>query len=109
MNEVQSFINSGQEFDVIFANNEQMGKGAMNALVEAGLDGDIPIVSTGGGPDGLQMIDEDEITATMSAPVSLQGLITFKNLYRHLNGKTPEEFTSLPVIPVTKDTMDEAI
>ena len=109
MNEVQSFINSGQEFDVIFANNEQMGKGAMNALVEAGLDEEVAIVSTGGGPDGLQMIEEGEITATMSAPVSLQGLITFKNLYQFVNGKTPEEFTSLPVIPVTKDTLDAAI
>ncbi|MGM8364886.1 sugar ABC transporter substrate-binding protein [Virgibacillus sp. W0181] len=109
MNEVQSFINSGKEFDVIFANNEQMGKGAMNALVEAGLDEEVAIVSTGGGPDGLDMINGGEITATMSAPVSLQGLITFKNLYQHLNGKTPEEFMALPVIPVTKDTLDSAI
>jgi|SRR5690625_1437429 len=109
MNEVQSYINSGKEFDVIFANNEQMGKGAMNALKEAGLENDIKIVSTGGGPDGLDMIADGELTATIAAPVSLQGLITFKNLYQFLDGKTPDEFTPIPVIPITKDSLADAI
>jgi ribose transport system substrate-binding protein len=109
MNVTQSFIQSGKEFDVVFANNELMGKGVMNALKEAGLDKKVKVVSTGGGPDGLKMIEDGEITATMSAPVSLQGLITFRNLYQHANGKTPEKFTPLPIIPVTKETLAEAV
>lgn len=109
MNVTQSFIQSGKAFDVVFANNEMMGKGVMNALKEANLQDKVKIVSTGGGPDGLKMIEDGEITATMSAPVSLQGLITFKNLYQHLNGKTPEKFTPLPIIPVTKDSLSKAV
>lgn len=109
MNVTQSFIQSGKEFDVVFANNELMGKGVMNALKEANLQDKVKIVSTGGGPDGLKMIEEGEITATMSAPVSLQGLITFRNLYQHANGKTPEKFTPLPIIPVTKDSLADAV
>lgn len=109
MNVTQSFIQSGKEFDVIFANSELMAKGVMNALKEANLQDKVKIVSTGGGPDGLKMIEDGEITATMSAPVSLQGLITFKNLYQYLNGKTPEKFTPLPIIPVTKDKLAEAV
>lgn len=109
MNQTQNVIQSGQKFDVVFANNELMGKGVMNALKEAGLDNTVSIVSTGGGPDGLKMVEDGEITATMSAPVSLQGLITFKNLYQHLNGKTPDKFIPLPIIPVSKETLGEAI
>jgi ribose transport system substrate-binding protein len=109
MNQTQNVIQSGKKFDVVFANNELMGKGVMNALKEAGLDKTVSIVSTGGGPDGLKMVEDGEITATMSAPVSLQGLITFKNLYQHLNGKTPDKFIPLPIIPVSKDTLGEAI
>lgn len=109
MNVTQSFIQSGKEFDVVFANNELMGKGVMNALKEANLQDKVKIVSTGGGPDGLKMIEEGEITATMSAPVSLQGLITFRNLYQNANGKAPEKFTPLPIIPVTKDSLAEAV
>jgi ribose transport system substrate-binding protein len=109
MNVTQNFIQSGKQFDVVFANNELMGKGVMNALKEANLQNKVKIVSTGGGPDGLKMVQDGEITATMSAPVSLQGLITFKNLYQSLHGKTPEKFISLPLIPVTKDILDKAI
>lgn len=109
MNVTADAINAGTTFDVVFANNEQMGKGVNNALEEAGL-ADIPIVATGGGPDGLQMIEDGEITATISAPVSLQGLTTFKNLYQSVVvGETPEKFTPLPVIPVDKDNLADAV
>ena len=109
MNVTQNFIQSGQEFDVVFANNEQMAQGVINALKDAGLYGKVKIVATGGGPVGLQMIKNKQIDATMSAPVSLQGLITFKNLYQHLKGKTPPKFTPLPIIPVTTDNVDDAV
>ena len=93
----------------MFANNEQMGKGVNNALEEAGLT-DVPIIATGGGPDGLKMIEDGEITATISAPVSLQGLTTFKNLYQSIVvGATPEKFTPLPVVPVDKDNIADAV
>lgn len=109
MNVTSDAINAGTEFDVVFANNEQMGKGVRNALDEAGLD-EIPIVATGGGPDGLAMIEDGEITATISAPVSLQGLITFRNLYEYVvKGETPEKFVPLPLQPVDADNLDEAV
>src|SRR5690606_33075643 len=83
-------------------------KGVKNALTDAGLD--LPIISTGGGPDGLKMIEDGEITATMSAPVSLQGMITFRNLYQQVAlGETPEKTVALPVIPVDKSTIAEAV
>lgn len=108
MNVTADAIQSGTEFDVVFANNELMAKGVKNALVDAGLD--LPIISTGGGPDGLKMIEDGEITATMSAPVSLQGMTTFRNLYQAVVlGEAPEKSMSLPVIPVDKSTIAEAV
>jgi ribose transport system substrate-binding protein len=109
MNLTQSFIQSGKKFDVVFANNELMAKGVDKALTDANLKDKVKIVSTGGGPDGLQMIQNGQLTATMSAPVSLQGLITFKSLNESLNGSQPAKFISLPIIPVTKDTIDQAV
>jgi ribose transport system substrate-binding protein len=101
-------IQSGTDFDVVFANSELMAKGVKNALDDAGLD--LPIVATGGGPDGLAMIKDGELTATMGAPVSIQGLTTFKNLYQYVVlGETPKKSVALPVIPVDKSTLAEAI
>ena len=103
-NVTTDLINSGTEFDYIFANNDMMAQGCYNALKDAGKEG-LPIVSTGGSPDGYQMLQDGVEAANMTAPVSLQGVKTFLNLYNQVAlGQAPtEKFTALPVIPVAAD------
>ncbi|MDY5340413.1 MAG: sugar ABC transporter substrate-binding protein [Intestinimonas sp.] len=103
-NVTTDLINSGTEFDYIFANNDMMAQGCYNALKDAGKEG-LPIVSTGGSPDGYQMLQDGVEAANMTAPVSLQGVKTFLNLYNQVAlGQAPaEKFTALPVIPVSAD------
>ena len=81
-----------------------MAQGCYNALKDAGKEG-LPIVSTGGSPDGYQMLQDGVEAANMTAPVSLQGVKTFLNLYNQVAlGQAPtEKFTALPVIPVAAD------
>lgn len=103
-NVTTDLINSGTEFDYIFANNDMMAQGCYNALKDAGKEG-IPIVSTGGSPDGYQMLQDGVEAANMTAPVSIQGVKTFLNLYNKVAlGEDPaEKFMALPVIPVSAD------
>lgn len=105
-----SLITSGTEFDYIFANNGMMAKGCYQALQDNDM-GDVPIVSTGGSPDDYDMLVEGVESANMTAPVSIQGIQTFKNLYDFVaNGTEPaEKYQSLPVIPVSADKLDEFI
>ena len=102
LNLTQNFINSGVEFNCVFANNDQIAHGCYQALTEAGM-GDIPVVSTGGSPDAYNFLKDGIEAANMTAPVSIQGVQTFKNLYDYVaNGKVPaEKFQSLPVVPVS--------
>ena len=103
-NVTTDLINSGTEFDYIFATNDMMAQGCYNALKDAGKEG-LPIVSTGGSPDGYQMLQDGIEAANMTAPVSIQGVKTFLNLYNKVAlGEDPaEKFTALPVIPVSAD------
>ena len=103
-------IASGAEFDVIFANNDLMAQGCYQALEDAGKSG-IPIISTGGSPDGYRMLQDGIEAANMTAPVSIQGVKTFRNLYNYVvHGKRPQEkFTALPIIPISAETLDEFI
>ena len=73
-------------------------------LKDAGKE-NIPIVSTGGSPDGFKMLQDGIEAANMTAPVSIQGVKTFMNLYNKVAlGEDPaEKFTALPVIPVSAD------
>ena len=105
LNLTTNFINSGTEFNCIFANNDQMAQGCYQACEEANLD--LPIVSTGGSPDAYAFLEDGIEAANMTAPVSLQGVQTFKNLYKYVTeGKVPDpKFQSLPVIPVAGDDL----
>jgi ribose transport system substrate-binding protein len=111
LNATQDVIAAGEEFDVIFANNESMAVGCYNALEDAGLAGEIPIVSTGGGPTGVQMLKDGIIQATVASPVSLQGLYLFKAMYLYETKgiEPPEDFITYPVKAVTLDDLDEII
>ena len=101
LNLTQNFINSGTEFNCIFANNDQIAQGCYQALQMANLT-NIPVVSTGGSPDAKKFLEDGIEAANMTAPVSIQGVQTFKNLYEFVvDGKTPDpKFQSLPIIPV---------
>lgn len=86
-----------------------MAQGCYQALQDAGKT-DIPIVSTGGSPDDYKMLQDGIESANMTAPVSIQGVQTFKNLYDYVVlGKTPEKFISLPIIPVGRENIDDYV
>lgn len=107
LNLTQNFINSGTEFNCIFANNDQIAQGCYQALQAAGMEDEIPVVSTGGSPDAYAFLEDGVEAANMTAPVSIQGIQTFMNIYNYVaNGTEPaEKFTSLPVIPVSGDDL----
>lgn len=108
-NVTTDLISSGTEFDYIFANNGMMAQGCFQALKDADM-ADIPIVSTGGSPDDYKMLVDGVESANMTAPVSIQGVQTFKNLYDTVvEGKTVEQFVSLPIVPVSADKIEEFI
>lgn len=109
--EVADVLASGAKFDAIFANNEPIAQGCYNALKDAGLEGTVPIIATGGGPTGLKQFDAGIIDATVASPVSLQGLWLFKAMWLYVSeGITPpEKFIALPNMVITKDNLAENI
>lgn len=109
-NVTQDFIASGKsEFDVVFAQNDSQAMGVYLALKENGLE-KTPILSTGGAPQGWEMLQAKQEQANMTAPANLQGLIQFKMIWAHLNGVAGvPEWIALPVIPVDLDNAGEWI
>ncbi len=102
---------AGKDFDVVFCNNEPIAVGALNALRDAGLEGDIPVVASNGSPNGLRMIEEGELAATVSVPVSLQGLYIFKALYLYTTQGIVPPYTRIviPSILIDQSNVHEAI
>ncbi len=110
-NAVADVIQAGDEFTVIFSNNESMAVGVHNALKDAGLDGQIPIIATNGGPTGIKMIQEGTLEATIAVPVSIQGLYMFKAMYlKAAKGIDPPQlFLRIDPVVINKDNLDEIV
>lgn len=110
MNVTQDVIQAGIEFDVVFANSEEMAVGVYSALQDAGIEEEVKIIATGAGPTGVDMIKNGELDASIASPVSLQGLWLFKAMWLHYNGiEPPEKFIPLPEFPIDKNNLDENI
>jgi ribose transport system substrate-binding protein len=107
----QNVLQSGVQFDIFVANNEDMAKGVLRAVKEAGKFGEILVMGGGGGglPDGLELVKKGELIATTNTAPSLQGALAFKALWQHLNGKETEKEILLPITVITKDNLDESV
>lgn len=108
MNVTQDFIQSGVEFDALFAHNGQMYAGCMAALEDANLLDKVETMTEGGNPDELQWIKEGKHEYALSIPPNLQGIACFKALWMKVNGDTPPAQFELPATRVSKDNLDTA-
>jgi len=109
-NVTQDFIASGKsDFDVVFANNGLEATGVYNAL-KANNMAKIPIISTGGSDQDYQMMQSGTESANMTAPVNIQGVVSFDFLWNKVNNiafkntKIP-----LPIIAIDKSTISQWI
>lgn len=109
VNNMQNFLQSGKEFNAVFVATEHQATGVISVLKDADLFGKVTIFTTGGGPTGLKMLENNEVTGTATAPVSLQGYLAFRDLWWAVNGYTAPKFSYVPAIFITKENIHEAI
>jgi inositol transport system substrate-binding protein len=105
----QNLLQSGQEIDVIFANNEDMAGGVIQVLKEAGKLGEIAVVSTGGSPEGIQLIKAGELEATAAGSAGLEGALCFKACWDAYQGKKVPKLINPPIMIATKDNIDSVV
>ena len=109
LNQTQNTLQSGIQFDVIFANNEQIAQGVLSALEDAGLKGKIPVFATGGSPLGIEMLENGDLDATMAAPTSFMGMMAAKMLATLVTGGTVDALINVPLTPATIDNIDDIV
>jgi len=96
------------EFDAVFAHNDSMMMGALQAMDDAGLDqSKIVTVSYDGVPDVLMAIRDGKLDATVQYPVGMAGAIVNLVIDYLRNGTMPEKKDD-KINPwvITKDNLD---
>jgi ribose transport system substrate-binding protein len=79
----------GDKIKAVWAANDDMALGALEALRAAGLAGKIPVVGVDGIPEAIAAVDKGEMVATVSSDAFYQGSIGLAMGYCVATGKVP--------------------
>lgn len=88
---VQAWLTKyGNDIKAIWAANDDMALGAVEALRAAGLAGKIPVVGVDGIPEAIQAVDKGEMIMTVSSDATYQGSIGLALGYCVVTGEIPQ-------------------
>jgi ribose transport system substrate-binding protein len=113
---VQAWLSKyGDKIKAIWAANDDMALGAVEALRAQGLAGKIPVVGVDGIPEAIQAVKTGEMTATVSSDAYYQGSIGLAMGYCVLTGQAPmpakwtneQRNFNLRLITISKDNVDQ--
>lgn len=101
-NWIQSY---GGQINAVFAQNDEMGMGAVNALTAAGLKDKIVVVSIDAIPDALQAVQKGTLDATVFQNAQQQGSQAIETALKIINKQPYEKQTLVPFQLVTKENV----
>jgi len=107
--QMQNLITSYPNLKACFVQNEDMALGAIQALKEAGKDGQVAIVSQNGAPYGLESISAGGIKATVGWSPSQEGQLALRVLVDYIRGnKNQPKLTITPMTVITRANVGAA-
>jgi ribose transport system substrate-binding protein len=108
-NQMQTLITSYPDLKAVFVQNEDMALGAIQALKEADMVGQVAIVSQNGAPYGLESIAAGGIKATVGWSPSQEAQLATRMLVEFIrDGKVPPKLTISPMTVITKANVSAA-
>ena len=107
MPKMQKILESGVEFDTVFAINDVSALGAMAALQDANRLSETTVFGVDGTPEAKAMIKENIMTATVAQYPNKIGEYAAERLYKILDGEEVANKRLVPVYLITKDNVDD--
>ena len=94
------------EINLLVAENDAMGMGALKAIHESGKSGDIMVVGFDGQKEAYELIKKGEFNATaLNSPKELARLVV-EALVRYYQGEQVDKIIHTPAVLITKDNVD---
>lgn len=103
----KGFLEQYPEIDALFAHDDNIAIGAIEAIKEAGRAGEFPIISISGNTDGYEAIKNGEIYSTVSQPPDWEGITAVRTAIRLINGEEVPKWIKTPVKLVTRENVSE--
>jgi len=103
-NWIQSF---GDDISAVFAQNDEMGMGAVVALEQAGIKEKVVVASVDAIADALDAVKTGRLDATVFQDARGQGSTAVQTAYTIVTGKPFEKQVFIPFQLVTRDNVDK--
>jgi ribose transport system substrate-binding protein len=97
MTVMENILQGNPEIDAVFAHNDNMALGAMEAIAAAGRSDEIMIVGFDAIDDAVEAVKEGEMAATVAQKPSLMGEMAVETAIKVANGEEVEEYTPVPL------------
>jgi ribose transport system substrate-binding protein len=104
----QDALSADEDLAVIYANNDDLAAGAIQALEERGIDMESVIV-TGfdGTPEGLDLIEEGKLDMTIALRPYHWGILGVETIVSQLRGEEVPSLVEIEVEQVTSENIEE--
>lgn len=94
---MENMLQSKPEIEAVFAQNDEMALGAIEAIEAAGKTGEIQVVGFDGTDDGLDAIEAGTLSATVAQQPEEMGKLAMQAAYDHFSGKKVEKSIASPL------------
>ena len=105
LNVMENIIQGNGNIQAVFAHNDEMALGALEAINSANKD--LITIGFDGTDDALSSIRNGQLTATVAQQPVLMGEMAVQAAIDHIQGKEVEEVIAAPLKLVTKETVDQ--
>ena len=102
-NWIQSY---GTQINAVFAQNDEMGLGALKALQDAGMKDKVVVVGIDAIPDALQAVKKGTLDATVFQNAKQQGAGAIETAVKIATGKPFEKELLIPFQLITKENVN---
>ena len=108
MSVMENFLQSFEEINAVYASNDEMALGAIQAIKAADRMDEIMVMGNDGTADAISAIEAGEMAVSNATPPYIQGYCAVDMMYRALQGEDiPDTIIEQSTI-ITKDNLDEA-
>ncbi|MGM0499222.1 MAG: ribose ABC transporter substrate-binding protein RbsB [Bacillota bacterium] len=101
MTVMENILQGNQNIDAVFAHNDNMALGAMEAIAAAGRSDEIMVVGFDAIDDAREAVKEGEMAATVAQKPGLMGEMAVETAIKVVNGEEVAEYTPVPLELIT--------
>ncbi|MFO8068738.1 MAG: D-ribose ABC transporter substrate-binding protein [Alkalibacterium sp.] len=100
---MENMLQSNSDVEAIFAQNDEMALGAIEAIEAAGLAEDIVVIGFDGNDDALVAVEEGRMDATIAQQPDEMGRIAMETAYEYFEGEEIDEYIASPLELITNE------